>query len=230
MIELSIAIPAYREEENLRVLLPRLKKVMNENLPSYEILILDTLTPLDNTAKVCAEEKVTFLPRKKGNSYGDAVRTAIAGAQGKWILFMDADGSHTPEFIPRLLEHRNSADVVVGSRYIQGGDTENPIYLIWMSRLVNLTYALVLNLKCKDVSNSFKLYQLDQLKSLNLFCDNFDIIEEMLFKLHKKFKIKITEVPFTFKKRMYGDSKRNLFVFMMTYFFTLLKLRLGRSR
>lgn len=229
MSALTVIIPSYREEENLRVLLPRLKKTLAENSIDSEILIIDTMKPLDNTEQVCKEQNVKYFLRTPSNVYGDAVRTAIAKSNSEFILFMDADGSHAPEFIPKLWQERQQFDVVIGSRYVDGGDTENPPHLIWMSRLVNIVYSLILNLQCKDVSNSFKLYKTSQLKSLKLSCDNFDIIEEVLFKLNRQFKpLKIKEVPFTFKKRMFGDSKRNLFLFMITYVFTLIKLRFSR--
>ena len=228
MLELSVVIPAYREEENLRMLLPRLKAVLDETQVSYEILVVDTQMPLDNTKGVCLEEQVRYVPREVNNDYADAVRTGILSAAGTYILFMDGDGSHTPEYVPQLLQHRQNYDVVSASRYVSGGDTENSFYLILMSRTVNIAYSLVLGLKCKDVSNSFKLYKAEQLKQLELRCQNFDVIEEILFKLNRRFKIKIKEVPFTFKKRMFGDSKRNLVVFMLTYLYTLLRLRFGR--
>lgn len=226
--ELTVVIPAYREEENLKVLLPRLTKSLKSGNIDYEVLIVDTEAPMDNAASICSENGVTYINRTGGNDYGDAIRTGIRAAKGKYILFMDADGSHSPEFITELLPYRYDFDVVIASRYVKGGDTENPKILIYMSWVLNLSYALILNIKCKDVSNSFKLYKSDQLKSLNLYCHNFDIVEEILYKLNKKYPIKIKEIPFTFKKRLFGESKRNLPLFMLTYLYTLMKLRFGK--
>lgn len=225
MLELSVVIPAYREEENLRLLLPRLKLVLDGANLKYEIVVIDTLMPLDNSQQICIDEKVRYLAREVNNNYGDAIRTGILRAQGHYILFMDADGSHTPEYIPKLLQYRADYEVVAASRYVDGGQTENSFYLILMSRMVNLAYSIILGINCKDVSNSFKLYRASQLRQLKLKCQNFDIIEEILFKLTRDFNIRIKEVPFTFKKRMFGDSKRNLMLFMMTYLFTLMRLR-----
>ncbi|OGQ33642.1 MAG: hypothetical protein A3F16_06325 [Deltaproteobacteria bacterium RIFCSPHIGHO2_12_FULL_43_9] len=226
--ELSVVIPAYREEENLKVLLPRLTKSLKETNHAYEVLVVDTESPMDDLASVCAENSVNYINRTGGNDYGDAIRTGIRESRGKYLLFMDADGSHSPEFITELMPYRNDFDVVVASRYVKGGDTENPKILILMSWLLNLSYSFVLNLKCKDVSNSFKLYRADQIKDLGLYCQNFDIVEEILYKLNKKYPIKIKELPFTFKKRLFGESKRNLILFMITYLYTLLKLRFGK--
>jgi len=231
MISLSIVLPAYLEEENLRILLPRLNSVragLAASGVSSEILILDTLTPMDKTMDACQANGATYIPREGGNRFGDAVRTGISRAQGEFILFMDADGSHTPEFIPELWKKAPQADVVIASRYVEGGYTENTFSLVLMSRILNWTYAFVLGLKCKDVSNSFKIYRAAQLKPLVLKCHNFDIVEEVLYKLSRKNpQLRIVEIPFSFKKRMFGDTKRNLFLFIITYLVTIIKLRLN---
>lgn len=227
-VELSIVIPAYMEEENLRLLLPRLRKTVETVVDSFEILIVDTLQPRDSTREVCDESGVIYRNRKGSDSFGDAVRTGISQSKGRHVLFMDADGSHPPEFIPRLLEFKEAFDVVIASRYIGGGHTENKQVLIWMSRVLNLTYAVVLNIHCRDVSNSFKIYKGDDLRAIQLHCDNFDIVEEILVKLSRRRTLRIKEVPFTFKKRMFGESKRSLVLFVFSYLFTLLRLRFGR--
>jgi dolichol-phosphate mannosyltransferase len=222
----SVILPSYLEEENLRLLLPRLMSVMKGLDAPFEILIVDTVSPLDATASVCAENGVTYINRGPANTFGDAVRTGIAAAKGTWIIQMDADGSHTPEFIPSLVKVTANSDVVIASRYVEGGHTENILPLRMMSRVLNVSYALILGLKCKDVSNSFKCYRSSLLKPLHLRCDNFDIIEEILYLLYRHNKgLRVTEVPFTFKKRMFGETKRNLIAFIITYITTILKLR-----
>lgn len=193
------------------------------------MLVVDTSKPLDSTKDVCLQCGATYINRSGGDNFGDAVRTGIQKAQGRYVVFMDADGSHTPEFIPNLYRYKDEYDVVIASRYVSGGYTENSRPLVLMSTVLNLTYRLVLGLNCKDISNSFKLYRAEQLKSLTLRCNNFDIVEEILFKLSRKYKARIKEVPAVFRKRMFGDTKRNLVTFMFTYFYTLCKLRLARE-
>jgi len=224
--ELSIVLPAYQEEENLRNLLPRLLKTLQTMGVNSEVLVIDTVDPMDMTKEVCEQNGVRYISRRGGNYFGCAVRTGIEEAHGRYVLFMDADGSHPPEFIPELFCFADKYDVVIASRYIDKGKTENSIALILMSRIVNWTFSIVLNLPCKDVSNSFKVYRSKQLKSIKLTCNNFDIVEEILFKLRRAHPlIQFKEVPFVFKKRMFGETKRNLFVFILTYLFTIIKLR-----
>ena len=227
--EISVLIPAYQEEENLRLLLPRLHRTLRGLGLTYEIVIIDTQQPMDNTADACKDEGATYLARRGSNSFGDAVRSGITAAHGECILFMDADGSHTPEYIPRLLEHRHEYDVVIASRYIEGGHTENIKVLVLMSHVVNLCYRLVLGLRCKDVSNSFKVYRASLVKEVVLHCHNFDVVEELLYKICRQHPgVRILEVPFSFKKRMFGETKRNLIMFVFSYLYTLLRLRFGK--
>lgn len=224
-IELSVVLPAYEEAGSLKQLLPILKESAQSLTSSYEILVVDTQQPRDDTPALCAALGVTYLPRRGGDLYGDAVRTGIANARGRWILMMDADGSHNPRILPLLWQHRDAFDLVIASRYVRGGETENPAILIFMSHVVNIIFRVLLNLKCYDVSNSFRLYRGDDVRSLQLECNHFDIVEEILVKLvgsRKEFRIK--EVPSTFEKRKAGKTKRRLLVFILGYLGTLLRL------
>lgn len=228
-LTLSIVLPAYMEEENLRQLLPRVMTVLSNLQVSGEVLVVDSMNPLDATREVCVSCGATYLNRSGGNYYGDAIRTGIRHARGEYIVFMDADGSHPPEFIVNLWNSRDEGDVIIASRYIEGGATDNSRSLVLMSLLVNMIYALVLNLRCKDVSNSFKLYRAQHLKRPQLHCQNFDVVEEILFKIKRDNPdVRIREIPFTFRKRMFGNTKRNLLVFVFSFVVTLIKLRFGR--
>ncbi len=228
-MHLSVVLPCYLEAENLRLLLPRLKGTLKGLGCPHEIIIIDTMTPLDDTRDICKKEKVLYFNRENSNSYGDAIRTGIQKARGAYILFMDADGSHTPEFIPSMFGHRNNHDVVIASRYVSGGFTDNNRALVAMSKVLNIIYSKALNIRYRDISNSFKLYRADLLKSIPLECDNFDIVEEILYKLDRANPgLKVIEIPYSFKKRMFGETKRNLAAFILTFAMTLVKLVVGK--
>jgi dolichol-phosphate mannosyltransferase len=228
--ELSLIIPAYKEAENLKIILPRINAVLRSLNINSEVLVVDTREPMDDARAVCEANQTAYYNREGANNYyGDAIKTAIKKADGKYILFMDADGSHDPEFIKNLYANKQGYDIVAASRYVAGGDNDNGKLSIFMSKMVNKIYSLVLDIKCQDISNSFKLYKATDLKALNLQCDNFDIIEEMMYKIKKKNgALNVKELPFLFKKRMFGNTKRNLLVFMMSYMRTLIKLRFGK--
>ncbi len=230
-IELSIVLPAYEEGESLEQILPVLQEVAGGLTSRFEILIVDTMQPRDRTPSVCQRFGVTYLPRRGGDLYGDAVRTGLTAARGRWVAMMDGDGSHNPVALPQLWEHRNDYDLVIASRYVPGGQTENPALLIFMSRIVNVVFRLALRLNCYDVSNSFRLYRGADVRALKLECNHFDIVEEILVKLvalRSNFRIK--EVPFTFEKRKAGKTKRHLLTFIFGYLGTLLRLLRLQSR
>jgi dolichol-phosphate mannosyltransferase len=224
-VELTVALPAYEEAANLAVLLPQLKEALAGLGVSHEILVVDTEQPRDATPQVCAEHGVRYLARRGGSLYSDAVRTGIRASTGRWVVFMDADGSHSPSFVPRLWAERDAADVIIASRYIAGGKTENPALLIFLSLAVNVVFRAVLSLDCSDVSNSFRLYRGDALRALTLVCQNFDIVEEILVKLcFTGAGSTVKEIPFTFEQRKAGKTKRDLVSFAVTYVTTLGRL------
>jgi dolichol-phosphate mannosyltransferase len=95
---------------------------------------------------------------------------------------MDADGSHNASYFASMWARRADFDIVIGSRYVAGGHTENPAILIWMSYVLNLTFRVVFNIHARDVTNSFRLYRTAILKPMKMESNDFDILEEILIK------------------------------------------------
>jgi len=225
-VDLSICIPAYREAENLTILLPTIKHAAAALTPNFEVLIIDTQQPLDNTADICAANAVRHIPRTGGNSFGDAVRTILREARGQYILCLDADCSHNPAYFAALWAERNRYDIVIGSRYTTGGQTENPAILVFMSYVLNLIFRIAFSIRAKDISNSFRLYHRDTLTPLHLQSNDFDIVEEVLIKASiLNPHLRIGEVPITFGRRKAGESKRNLLQFAFSYLATIRRMR-----
>jgi dolichol-phosphate mannosyltransferase len=225
-VELTVMLPAYLEAATLRDLLPTIKAAASALTPRFEVLILDTQTAMDNTEEVCTLNGVRHVRRSGGNQYGDAIRSGIAEARGTHLLCMDADGSHSASYFASMWAQRENFDIVIGSRYVAGGHTENPRILIWMSYAVNVTFRVVFNIHAKDVTNSFRLYRTAVLKSMRLQSNDFDILEEILIKAvtHRP-PARVCEVPVTFGRRKAGESKRKLLQFAFGYLTTLRKLR-----
>ncbi len=225
-LDLTVMLPAYNEAATLRDLLPAIKQAAAALTPNFEVLILDTKTAMDDTAEICAINGVRHIRRSGGNQYGDAIRTGIAEARGTHLLCMDADGSHSASYFASMWAERERFDIVIGSRYVSGGHTENPAILIWMSYVVNLTFRVVFNIRARDITNSFRLYRTAILKPMRLESNDFDILEEMLIKAvtHRP-PARVGEVPVTFGRRKAGESKRKLLQFALGYLTTLRKLR-----
>jgi dolichol-phosphate mannosyltransferase len=228
--QLSVVMPAYLEAESLKQLLPAIAKAAADLCERYEILVVDATEPLDDTARICALNGVRHLHRSGGNAYGDAVRTGLGHAGGEFFLLMDADGSHDPKYIKDLWNARHRADVVIGSRYVPGGRTENPLPLIWMSRILNYMYKFAFRIPVNDVSNSFRLYRGDQVRALTLVSNDFDIVEEILIRLiFGPARARVVEIPVSFERRMAGRTKRNLLLFMVSYYGSIRRLRKFRA-
>jgi len=225
-MSISVILPAYQEAENLVELLPKIKKAVSSLSQPYEILVIDTITKTDNTDEICMANECTYINRKHGNNYGDAIRTGIVKAANKYIVAMDADGSHNPDDIVKFyMEIEKGYDLIIGSRYISGGNSHNGIILKFMSYILNMTYRLFFRIKAKDISNSFRMYKSEQLKSLPLECDNFDIVEEIIIKLSRHVPdFKLLEIPVYFDRRNYGESKRDLVKFIFSYLTTIKRL------
>ena len=224
--ELSVVMPAYREARALEQFLPTLVRDVEQLTPSFEVLVVDTMEPVDDTREVALSAGARHIFRTGGNSYGDAVRTGISHSHGRYVLFMDGDGSHNPRDLPKLWAERGRYGIVIGSRYVRGGQTENPAILIWMSRMLNHVYRIAFGLKVKDVSNSFRLYTGDPLRALRLESNDFDIVEEILIRLvFGPARSTTVEVPVTFERRKAGESKRKLGAFALSYLSSMKKMR-----
>lgn len=220
---LSVVIPAYKEADNLKIILPQIQEVLKDI--EFDINIIDTMEAMDNTEAICQQFSVNYFHREGGDFYGDAIRTGFKVATKDHILVMDADGSHSPSDFSKMLKDAEKYDLTIGSRYITDGKTDNPWILVFMSWIVNVCFRLALGLKVKDISDSFRVYNAADVKALRLDCRNFDLVEEIIIKLsvfHKDYRIR--EVPITFNKRMYGESKRDLLKFAFSYISTIVKL------
>ena len=247
----SVLLPVIQEDQNLIILVPKLKKILKEY--KYEIIIIGSYTKCDESEIISKKLKVKYVRRKneegerergrererasgrkgggkdkalQNNSYGSAIRSGLAKSTGKKIIIMDSDGSHDSKILPKMIKLSNKFDLIIASRYIKGGKTTNKLYLILLSRIINFIYSIILNIKIKDISNSFRLYDAKKIKSLKLFCNHFDIIMEILYKMTKNNTLKIKEIPSTFNKRNFGKTKRN-FISTIHYLIISFKLRVS---
>lgn len=224
---ISVMLLAYKEEENLRVLFPKLKHAMEEIGEEYEFLVIDTKEPLDHTKELCEEVGAKYFNQEEPG-FGGAYRKGIQMAAMDKLLALDSDGSHDPVYIPAIYQKfMEGYDVVIGSRYVKGGQTADAKSSQIMSWMLNTAYRICLGIKAKDISTNFRMYHTEQLKQIALSCTNYDVLEEILLKLKllvgtKEFRI--GESPISFNKRLYGESKRKLIPFIISYIKTLFRL------
>ncbi|MCR5339366.1 MAG: glycosyltransferase [Lachnospiraceae bacterium] len=234
---ISVVLLAYKEADNLRVLLPDIISQMKGIGEPYEILVVDTMKPLDDTEDVCKQYNAVYQNQEEA-AFGGAFKTGIKYARKEKFLIMDSDGSHQPKYIPNLYEKfvSDGCDVVIGSRYVKGGKTNDSALSHAISLILNTVFRICIGIRAHDLSTDFRLYDTYQLKRVKLKCMNYDVLQEVLLKLQlKNRKLKIGEVPITFEKRLYGETKRQLVKFMISYLKTLfylmdIRIRYGLKR
>lgn len=235
MVALSVVMPAYDEIANLRVLIPAIWEAVGaEALSEVQIVtVVRRQTSPSDDAELRALGAVV-VHRAPSDSFGDAMRSGIAAvsASSDLVLTMDADGSHDPRRIPAMVARAATADVVVASRYVEGGRSDNGLALRLMSRALNRAYSLVLGIDCRDVSTNFKLFHRHDLVDLTLTCEAFDVVEELLFQVARRHgsAFRVVEVPDHFRERLSGVSQRRLGPFIAAYLVTLARLRRQAGR
>lgn len=202
----SIVLLAYKEEENLKVLIPKIQENIEKVEKDYEIIVVDTAEPLDNTAQVCEKFGARYV-NQKYPSFGGAFRTGIEVAEKEYFLILDSDGSHNPIYIPEIYRKfkKEKCDVVIGSRYVKGGVSNDSKSSYVMSKILNTVFRVCLGIKAKDISTDYRMYHTLELKQVDLVCKNYDVLEEVLVKLrlNKNGKFIIGEVPIRFEKRIF---------------------------
>lgn len=220
-LDLSIVIPALNEADNLSTLLPEIKEVLEQLPISYEIIIIDELAN-DHMKKVASDNEVILLsPDLLG--YGTSLIAGINSAKGKYILTMDADFSHPAQFIKKLWENRVKAEVIIASRYVQGGKAIMPISRYILSKILNIFFSRGLDLKIKDMSSGFRLYQKDMIQNQQIGNQNFDILQELLVRSLVE-GYRIYEIPFEYHPRRLGSSHARVFKFGIDYLKTFVRL------
>ena len=228
-MSISVLLLAYNEEKNLKILLPQIKTELNKIDESYEILVIDSAEPTDNTEEVCREFDAKYIPQEYPY-YAGAFKTGINHAQNDKILVLDADGSHNPIYIKDIYEKFSEGyDIVIGSRYVAAGKNNDELSSIIMSKLLNSVMRPLIGVKAKDISTSYRMYDTKQLKAIDIKTQNYEIQQEIILRMKKNNKnLKIGEVPIEFNKRMYGESKRSLFKFICGYIVSVIDFLLVR--
>jgi dolichol-phosphate mannosyltransferase len=201
--DLTVVLLARDEAENLPSLLDRLITCLARTGIRYEVVVIDGGS-VDGSREVAAQRGCRVVVQQKPG-HGAALREALAEGRGRYLVLMDADHSHPPEVIPSLLARRDTADLVLASRYVPGGSSTDLPVRRWLSRFLNLVYRLLLRMPYKDVSSGFRLYRTEILGAMTLRAHHIDLQEEIVFRAHRA-GYRIVEVPYEFAPRRRGTS------------------------
>ncbi|MFJ9154695.1 polyprenol monophosphomannose synthase [Streptomyces sp. NPDC102270] len=208
-----VIIPTYNEAENIKAIVRRVRKAV----PEAHVLVADDNSP-DGTGKLAddlavEDDQVHVLHRKGkeglGAAYLAGFRWGLEHGYGV-LVEMDADGSHQPEELPRLLTALKSADLVLGSRWVPGGRVVNwPRSREIISRGGSLYSRVALDLPLRDITGGYRAFRRETLEGLGLddvasqgYCFQVDLARRAV-----KAGYHVVEVPITFVERELGDSK-----------------------
>ncbi|MEA2053544.1 MAG: glycosyltransferase family 2 protein [Candidatus Thermoplasmatota archaeon] len=206
---LSIIVPTYNEIENLPTLLKRVKNALHG--VDFEMIIVDDDSP-DGTADLAEDLRKNYdflkvVRRENERGLATAVIEGFKNSEGQVLTVMDADLQHPPEKIIELLNKiREGADIVVGSRYIPGGEIENWTFKRkFYSKGARAIAHLLLpkSRKAKDPLSGFFMLRREVLDGAELRPIGYKILLEILIRGNYK---KVEEVPITFKDRERGTS------------------------
>jgi dolichol-phosphate mannosyltransferase len=208
-----VIIPTYNERENLPPIVDRVRAAV----PEADILVVDDGSP-DGTGAVADEiaandTQVQVLHRNQkaglGAAYVAGFRLGLAAGYDV-LVEMDADGSHAPEQLPRLLAAIGHSDLVLGSRWVPGGQVLNwPRSRELLSRGGNLYTRLALGIDLHDATGGYRAYRRSVLQTIDLssiasegYCFQVDLAWRAV-----QAGFRVTEVPITFAERERGESK-----------------------
>lgn len=211
-----VVIPTYNEASNISALLERIF----DAIYGCEVLVVDDGSP-DHTAEICKNlqskyQKLHIMERKSKEGIGSAYRAGFAWGLDRGfdeIIEMDADGSHQVDDLLRMIDVKSeSSDVglVIGSRWIKGGATEN-----WsrgrelLSRVANRYVRVMLGMGVHDSTSGFRIYSDNALRKIDfnrIRSEGYSFQIEMTRAAHQSGTL-IMEVPITFKERENGISK-----------------------
>jgi dolichol-phosphate mannosyltransferase len=209
----AVIVPTYNELENLEIVAGRVR----EAVPDADLLVVDDNSP-DGTGELAdklaaADIHIHVLHRPGKGGLGAAYLAGFAWALERGydaVVEMDADGSHQPEDLPRLIGALDRADLVVGSRWVRGGKVVNwPKSREIISRGGNIYVRLMLGIKVRDATGGFRAYRASTLSKIALaevasqgYCFQIDLTLRTL-----RAGLTVTEIPITFIERARGMSK-----------------------
>ena len=225
-IDVSVLILAMNEEENLRHALKETRKVLDYLGITYEIVIVDGGSK-DATVS-CALSFGARVHVQTQPGYGNAFREGVKLVKGRYLLTLDADLSHDPNYIQALWDRRHSAEAHILSRYTPGGEAIMPLSRRLLSRMLSLVFSQVLSVPVADLSSGFRLYKTSAIKGLKLEGSNFDVLVEVMVKLYNE-GYRISETPMFYKPRGEGQSHVRLFNFAKSYAKAIWRLWLLRK-
>ena len=204
--DLSVVVPVWNGEHNLGRLLPRLLAALG-SLGSGKTEVV-VVVPADDPVASVVEQAGARVVEFDSPGYGRALNAGLGAARGRWVVTMDADYSHYPEFIRTLWLGRNDADVLIASRYVPGAYAAMPLSRRILSRTLNRLYRTTLALPHRDLSSAFRMYSRNVIEDVGpVRAPGLDSLQEILVKAFSQ-GWRIEEVPLFYRQSRRWESGR----------------------
>lgn len=213
----------YNEVQNIKKLISLIYK----NFPKADILVIDDNSPdltyklLKKLKKKYKNLKIKLRDKKYGLDSAHKFAYDFAKKNGYVkLITMDADLSHNPIEIKKIVRLLDKSEFVIGSRYIKGGKCELPLLRYLISVIGNKFIKFFLGIKCNEFTTSYRGFNLIKLKNFSLKkikSKGYSFFMETVYLINKK-NFKITEIPIKFKNRIYGKSKIPKIEILRTFF------------
>jgi dolichol-phosphate mannosyltransferase len=208
-----VVVPTYNEIQNIDALLESLLGLRQ----AVDVLVVDDSSPdgtgacVDGWATRTSRVRVIHRPSKQGLGTAYIRGFAAALAEGyEGMLEMDADFSHRPSYVPDLISRAETADLVIGSRYVKGGGTSGwGAHRRLLSEGANIFARAVLGLKVRDCTSGFRCFRADTLRRIDfksVLAEGYSFQVEMLFRVLENGG-SVSEIPIVFEERRLGKSK-----------------------
>lgn len=233
-MKISIVIPTYNERDNIKELIGQIFTI-HDPRSTIQVIVVDDSSDdgtIDAVRSLRKHFPITFILRPKKLGLGSALKDGLSLAMSHsadLAITMDADLSHNPDCILKMFDEvvKKQADVVVGSRRVQGGSIQGwGLVRLFMSRSAMEFARQILRIKTKDVTSGFRAYRRQVLESIDLTklkSTGYAFQEEMLYRAEQK-GFRVVEIPIQFTDRRQGKSKLGIRD-IVEFFITVIYLR-----
>jgi glycosyltransferase involved in cell wall biosynthesis len=206
---LSVVIPAFNEESTIGDVISKVQTAAGSSSVPYEIVVVDDGS-FDKTGVVAKSHNVRVISNRRNRGKGVALRRGLESALGDIIVTIDADGSHDPKDIGKLIRPiLDGADVVLGCRFFDGRGRETTTRLnVFGNSIINFAIWLLTGKRIKDSQTGFRAFRKKILQEVAVSAEGFQVETELTVKMLMNGN-DVREVPIAITRRIVGNSRVN---------------------
>lgn len=222
--KLTVVLPTLNEAGNIGPLIASLREWLGETVA--EVLVIDGDSS-DGTREEAIAQGARVLVDRTG--YAAALALGFKQAASVWVLVLDADGSHRAEDAAKLWDARSDADLVIGSRLVDGGGSDNGTFRRVLSGTLAWLFATFARLPARDISSGFRLYRREVFVDAPATAKYFEVQPTLLAHAVAK-SARVKEVGIHYHQRGAGRSKNRVFRYGLAFLGALRRVKSASRR